>query len=75
VEQQLIIEGHCDGWQTIVWSVLETVFWNLNLLSKRFARVLYFKLLAHPENTRRVYAAIFFEPTNRGERAIFFRRA
>jgi hypothetical protein len=74
VEQQLIIEGQREGWQTTNLWTFETVFWNLNLLLRRVARVLYFKLLAYTENTRRVYAANFPGPTNGCEGAILFRR-
>jgi hypothetical protein len=61
IEQQLIIEGQREGWQTINLSAFASVSLSLNLLLRRFARMLYLKLLAHTEKTRRVYAAIFFE--------------
>jgi hypothetical protein len=74
MEQQLIIEGQRERWQTTNLLAFETVFWDLNLLLRGSVRVLYSRLLAYTENTRRIDAANFPGPTNQCAGAIFFRR-
>jgi hypothetical protein len=74
VEQQLIIEGQREGWQTTNLWTFETAFLESKSIVETRCTGVILQLLAYTENTRRVYAANFPGPTNGCEDAILFRR-